>query len=143
MCDGIGTDIVPVSRIAALVHARGAAFLQRWFTPLEIAYCTAKAVPSRHFAARFAAKEAVVKALPFGWDGPLPWRSVEIVNEAAGAPVVRLSGEILAAARRAGVGTVRISMSHCDEYATAVATVTLAPGHEPAMTIDEGCDSGA
>jgi holo-[acyl-carrier protein] synthase len=126
--DGVGTDIVAVSRIAALIRDRGPVFLQRWFTPVEIAYCTAKAVPSRHFAARFAAKEAVVKALPFAWDGPLPWRSVEIVNEAGGKPVVRLSGRILAAARLAGVDTVRISMSHCDDYATAVAMVTLSIG---------------
>jgi holo-[acyl-carrier protein] synthase len=125
MCDGVGTDIVSVPRIAALVGDSGSAFTRRWFTPLEIEYCTGKAVPSRHFAARMAAKEAVVKALPFGWEGPLPWRSVEIVNEAHGAPVVRLSGELLAAATRAGVGDIRISMSHCDEYATAVATVRL------------------
>jgi holo-[acyl-carrier protein] synthase len=127
MWGGIGTDIVAVARIAALMQDRGSAFLRRWFTPVEIAYCTAKAVPSRHFAARFAAKEAVVKALPFPWDGPLPWRSIEIVNEPGGRPAVRLSGGVLTAARQAGVDAVRISMSHCDEYATAVAMVTLTP----------------
>ncbi|GEM_PF-284705 len=138
MCGGVGTDIVGVPRIAALIRVGGSAFLQRWFTPLEIAYCTAKAVPSRHFAARLAAKEAVVKALAFGWEGPLPWRSVEIVNEAHGAPVARLRGEVLAAARRAGVGTIRISMSHCDEYATAVALVTLTSGREPEPPVMTG-----
>lgn len=127
MCDGVGTDIVSVPRIATLTRERGSAFLQRWFTPLEVEYCTGKAVPSRHFAARMAAKEAVVKALPFDWDGPLPWRSVEIVNEAQGKPVVRLRGDLLAAARQAGVGEIRISMSHCDDYATAVALVRLTP----------------
>jgi holo-[acyl-carrier protein] synthase len=126
--DGVGTDIVSVPRIEALMRERGSAFLQRWFTPLEIAYCAGKAVPSRHFAARMAAKEAVVKALPFGWERPLPWRSVEIVNEAHGAPVVRLFGDVLAAATQAGVGAVLISMSHCDEYATAVAMVKLTSG---------------
>lgn len=130
MCDGVGTDIVSVSRIAALVSDRGDAFLRRWFTPREIAYCTGKAVPSRHFAARMAAKEAVVKALPDEWAGPLPWRSVEIVNEPR-RPTVRLSGDLLAAATRAGVGSVRVSMSHCDEYATATALVTLRPADEP------------
>ena len=137
MWEGVGTDIVSVSRIEALIRARGSAFLQRWFTPVEIAYCTAKAVPSRHFAARFAAKEAVVKALPFAWEGPVPWRSVEIVNEPRGAPVVRLSGGLLAEATRAGVGAVRISMSHCDEYATATALVALNSG------ADEGYGRGA
>jgi holo-[acyl-carrier protein] synthase len=125
VCDGIGTDIVAVSRIEALIRASGSRFLERWFTPVEIEYCSAKAVPSRHFAARFAAKEAVVKALPLAWEGPLPWRSVEIENEAGGRPVVRLSGDLLEAAREAGVDAVRISMSHCDEYATAIATVKL------------------
>jgi len=99
---GVGTDIVAVPRIAALMRARGAAFLERWFTAREIDYCSRKAVPSRHFAARFAAKEAVVKALPVAWDGPLPWRSIEIVTDARGAPSVVLSGAILDAATRAG-----------------------------------------
>jgi holo-[acyl-carrier protein] synthase len=130
MCDGVGTDIVSVPRIAALVRERGDTFVQRWFTPEEIAYCCAKAVPGRHFAARLAAKEAVAKALPFGWDGPVPWRSIEITNLAHGEPVVRLSGELSVAARGAGVGTIRISMSHCDEFATAVATVALTRDQE-------------
>lgn len=130
-CDGVGTDIVSVARIAALIREAGSAFLQRWFTPPEIAYCTKKVVASRHFAARLAAKEAVIKALPFGWEGPLPWRSIEIVNEAHGAPVVRLSGDLLAVAKRAGVVGIRVSMSHCDEYATAVALVTVGTEQEP------------
>jgi holo-[acyl-carrier protein] synthase len=131
MCDGAGTDIVSVPRIAALIRDGGAAFLQRWFTPAEIVYCTGKAVPSRHFAARLAAKEAVVKALPAAWEGPLPWRSIEIVNTPRGAPVVRLSGDFLAAAQRAGVGDIRVSLSHCDEFATAVALVTLTSRQGP------------
>ena len=63
MPGGVGTDIVAVGRIAALMHDSGTTFLERWFTPREIDYCSSKAVPSRHFAARFAAKEAVVKSL--------------------------------------------------------------------------------
>jgi holo-[acyl-carrier protein] synthase len=123
---GVGTDIVPVERIAALISDRGVTFLERWFTTREISYCSSKAVPSRHFAARFSAKEAVVKALGFPWDGPLPWRYVEIVNDAGGAPSVVLSGILLAAATNAGVGGIRVSLSHCDEYATAVAFVAAA-----------------
>ena len=121
----MGTDIVSVGRIAALMWDRGAAFLERWFTAREIDYCSSKAVPSRHFAARFAAKEAVVKALPTAWDGPLPWRSIEIVNDPRGGPSVSLSGAILDAATRAGVGEIRVSLSHCDEYATAIALVAV------------------
>ena len=119
----VGTDIVPVARIAALIAARGLVFLERWFTPREISYCTAKAVPSRHFAARFAAKEAVVKALPVAWDGPLPWRHIEITNDRGGAPSARLSGGIGQAAASAGAGEITVSLSHCGEYATAVAIV--------------------
>lgn len=121
MCGQPGIDIVPVARIDSLIRTRGDGFLTKWFTPAEIAYCTAKAVPSRHFAARFAAKEAVAKVLPSSWDHSLPWRSIEIVNTETGAPVVRLHGPALALARQAGVGTVRISLSHCDQYATAMA----------------------
>jgi holo-[acyl-carrier protein] synthase len=122
----VGTDIVAVSRIGALVRDRGAAFLERWFTAREIDYCSGKAVPSRHFAARFAGKEAVAKALSVAWHGPLPWRSIEIANDPRGVPSVTLSGAILDAATMAGVGEIKVSLSHCDEYATAVALVAVA-----------------
>jgi holo-[acyl-carrier protein] synthase len=120
-----GTDIVAVGRITALAEARGDRFLERWFTPAELGYCAGKAVPGRHLAARFAAKEAVLKALPATWDGPLPWRSIEIAPAAGGAPVVHLSGELAEVARRVGVRHVQVSLSHCDEYATAVALVEV------------------
>jgi holo-[acyl-carrier protein] synthase len=122
---GVGADIVAVARIAALMRDRGDAFLARWFTAREIDYCSSMAVPSRHFAARFAAKEAIVKALPVAWDGPLPWRSIEIVNDPNGAPSVSLSGALRDAATRAGVGEISVSLSHCDEYAIAIALVAV------------------
>jgi holo-[acyl-carrier protein] synthase len=124
MCGGAGIDIVSVARIANLMRGGRAAFLERWFTTAEIEYCNGKAVPSRHFAARFAAKEAVVKVLPSPWEGPLPWRSIEIVNDRRGAPSVRLSGAVLEVATQAGVGDIRVSLSHCDEYATAIAVTS-------------------
>jgi phosphopantetheine--protein transferase-like protein len=126
----IGTDIVSVARIAALVEARGATFLDRWFTSVEIDYCTRMAEPSRHFAARIAAKEAVSKALPLIWDGPLPWRSIEIATGPDGAPTASLSGALQDAAVKAGVRTIKVSLSHCDEYATAVALATWWDGGE-------------
>ena len=125
MPGGVGIDIVAVGRIAALIRDRGPAFLERWFTAHEIDYCSGKAVPSRHFAARFAAKEAVVKALPAAWDGPLPWRSIEIATDHRGVPSVHLSGGILDAATKAGIGEISVSLSHCSEYATAVAVVAV------------------
>lgn len=134
----VGIDIVAVGRIAALMHDGGTTFLERWFTPREIGYCMGKAVPSRHFAARFAAKEAVLKALPVAWDGPLPWRSIEITNDPRGVPSVSLSDAILGAATKAGVGEIKVSLSHCDEYATAIAFVVTsdrvtAETREPGM----------
>jgi holo-[acyl-carrier protein] synthase len=124
----VGTDIVSVSRIAALVDERGSAFLERWFTQAEIDYCTGMAEPSRHLAARIAAKEAVSKALPVPWDGPLPWRSIEIVVGPRGAPSVELSGALRDAAAEVGVHGIKVSLSHCDEYATAVALATWTAG---------------
>jgi holo-[acyl-carrier protein] synthase len=123
---GAGTDIVSVGRITALIDDHGPRFLERWFTTDEIAYCSAKAKPQQHFAARLAAKEAVFKALPIQWDGPLPWQHIEISHDPHGRPIVRLSGAVLDSATRAGAGAIRVSLSHCDEYATAVAIVDAA-----------------
>jgi holo-[acyl-carrier protein] synthase len=130
MAEGIGTDIVSVPRIEALVRTGGRSFLRRWFTAEEIAYCTSKAVPERHLAARFAAKEAVVKAFPEPWDGPLPWRCIEIVARPRLGPDVRLTGAIAEAGNRAGIRDIRVSLSHCDEYATAVALIRVRTRHD-------------
>jgi holo-[acyl-carrier protein] synthase len=121
-----GTDIVLVRRVEELLAGSGEAFLGRWFTPGEIAYCSTRAVPGRHYAARLAAKEAVVKALRPDWDGPVPFGCVEIVHDEHGAPEARLSGRLLEAAQAQGVRNVQVSLSHCDDYATAVALVELA-----------------
>ncbi len=138
MCGRVGIDIIPVARIGRLIRERGDAFLNRWFTAAEIEYCNAKAVPSRHFAARFAAKEAVAKVLPSRWGEPLPWRLIEIVNNGHGAPGVRLSGHALEVAQRVGVGEIRISLSHCDEYATAMAMADYRPVENSSETSFEG-----
>ena len=121
MTPNAGIDIVSVARITRLIDDRGRSFLERWFTAGEIEYCTNKARPSLHFAARLAAKESVLKALGSSWDGPLPWRSIEITNDEHGVPVVTLRGAVLESANRTGIADVRISLSHCEDYATAVA----------------------
>lgn len=118
---GTGTDIVSVPRVARLIADHGARFVERWFTAQEITYCNAKAQPSLHYAARLAAKEAVYKSLNRPGDEPVPWRSIEIGHDSSGVPVVRLSGSLLADAHREGVGRIRVSLSHCADYATAVA----------------------
>lgn len=124
----VGIDIVSVGRIAALVAARGAAFTERWFTPVEIAYCDARSDPGKHFAARFAAKEAVVKTIPQGWDGPLPYHDVEILPGPDGpreSAEVRLHGRVETLADRARVAAIQVSLSYCDDYATAIALATF------------------
>lgn len=118
---GTGTDIVSVGRIGALLQSAGDRFLQRWFTEDEIAYCTSRARPELHLAARMAAKEAVLKTLRPRRDAPLAWRSIEIGRDADGAPSVRLTGAVRALAESRGAGPIHVSLSHCDEYAVAVA----------------------
>ena len=127
MTTATGTDIVSVARIARIIETRGARFLNRWFTPAEIAYCSGMAHPNRHFAARLAAKEAVFKALPASPSGPVPWRCIEIVHDEHGAPAVRLFGPLAGVAEQAGLGPIHVSLSHCDDFATAVAIVEDAP----------------
>lgn len=125
MCGRVGTDIVSVARITRLLEDGGTAFLERWFTATEITYCLSKAVPGRHLAGRLAAKEAVLKAAVPRWDGPPPWRSIEIANDERGTPSVRLHGRIAAAAT--DVDEISVSLSHCDDYATATALASLRP----------------
>lgn len=128
---GTGTDIVSVARVGALFSTYGDRFLRRWFTPDEVGYCTAMAVPERHLAARLAAKEAVVKALRAPADGPLPWRGIEVGHDEVGAPVVRLSGRARELADRGGVGRLHVSLSHCDEYAVASAVAVAVAVGDP------------
>jgi holo-[acyl-carrier protein] synthase len=118
---GVGTDIVAVERVAVLVRDRGEHFVQRWFTSDEIAYCQSKAQPALHLAGRLAAKEAVAKSLRSPWEGPPPWRDIEVTVDADGVPGVRLAGEVEQVASRLGIEVIRVSLSHCQEFAAATA----------------------
>jgi holo-[acyl-carrier protein] synthase len=118
---GIGIDLVDVNRVRRLADAPGSSFQSRWFTAAEYAYCESKAFPAQHLAARLAAKEAVVKALRLPWDGPIPYRCVEIATRVDGAPMVRLSGRVQRAAQASGLDRVEVSLSHSAGYATAMA----------------------
>ncbi|MDH7569374.1 MAG: holo-ACP synthase [Armatimonadota bacterium] len=119
MVDGIGTDIVETARVErAIQRTRG--FLQRVFTETEISYCQKHTAQQyQHFAGRFAAKEAVIKALGRG----VPWRDIEITNDERGKPLCTLHGKAaeVAAGRR-----ILVSISHCEAYSTACA-VALEP----------------
>lgn len=117
----IGTDIVECVRIAGMIERHGEHFLQRVFTPLEISYCLSHRAPAERFAGRFAAKEAILKALGTGWRHGLAWDDMEIQNQKTGRPVVGLGGAAREQAERLGIGTIQISISHCRTHATAFA----------------------
>jgi len=117
---GIGVDLVEVPRVERAVARWGDAFLGRVFTDGERAHARAAAHAGQRLAGRFAAKEAVMKALGLGWRS-MAWREIEIAADAGGRPVVRLSGRAADAARRAGVGAWWISISHTRDLAIAQA----------------------
>ena len=121
MIQGIGTDVVAVARVDRLLRTGGERFVSRWFTDAEASYCQAKAHPAQHFAARLAAKEAVAKALRLSQDRNVPWRDIEIVRGAGGAPGLQLHGEIATLAPRDAYW--HVSMSHTEEQASATVLV--------------------
>src|SRR5262249_54222521 len=101
---------------------RGDRFLQHVFLPDEIGYCLSRREPARHFAARFSAKEAVVKALGVKRGMTFLWRDIEILRSVDGVPSARLTGRALDRARRLGVTEMHVSLSHSDSHAVAMAT---------------------
>ncbi len=114
----IGTDIVDVARIRELVNSHPDRFIARTYTPNEQSYCREKANPEIHFAGRFAAKEAIKKALmTSGIKNPIRWTDMEIIADENGAPVINLNGE------RFETLQCKVSISHTNEIAIAFAVV--------------------
>ena len=120
---GIGIDIVEIARFRNLIDESGDRFLNKWFTTKEINYCNNKANRYQHYAGKFSAKEAVCKALEMNWKDGLHWKDIEIINNENGIPRVLLSGKAKEKSNIMGVEKVLISISHCKNYATAVATL--------------------
>jgi holo-[acyl-carrier protein] synthase len=118
---GIGTDIVECLRIAQMIERHGEVFIGRVYTPLEIQYCHARKQATQHFAGRWAAKEAVLKALGTGWRRGISWRDIEVGNEPGGRPLVALRGGARDAADQLGVAAMLVTISHCRSHATAYA----------------------
>ncbi|HWP83446.1 MAG TPA: holo-ACP synthase [Bacteroidota bacterium] len=123
MIQGIGVDVVDVERIKETIQGQGEAFLNKVFTERERAYCESKANPMQHFAARFAAKEAVSKAMQTGWSGKFRWKDVEVVNEESGAPTISLSHEV---AKTLAHSRVHLSLSHTENTVVAFAVIERA-----------------
>lgn len=125
---GVGTDIVECLRISQMIERHGELFLNRVFTQTEIGYCSARAAATQHYAGRWAAKEAVLKAMGTGWARGIRWLDIEIRNDERGRPSIALGGGARDICERLGVQQMHISISHCRTFATATA---IACGKEP------------
>lgn len=124
---GIGVDIVPVERVVRLMGTGGDRFMQRWFTPDEIAAAGAAEHPDRLVAAHLATKEATFKALRADPGRTVPWREVEVAEGADGHAEVLLSGALTELASRLGVETVHASFAHCERFAIATVVTSGTP----------------
>ncbi len=118
MIKGLGSDIIAVARIGKAISRNGQRFLTTVFTDQEIAYCQQFHDSMRHFAGRFAAKEAIVKAIGTGFRHGITWKDIEIINDIHGKPEATLSQSIQTLV---GAGQILLTISHCHEYATATA----------------------
>lgn len=116
---GIGIDVVEVARIGQAIQRRGEPFLAKVFTPGERKYCESGKVPALHYAARFAAKEAVSKALGTGIGGRAGLLELEVVHDSSGAPRIALHGAAGDFAKQNGISDIQISLSHARDYAVA------------------------
>lgn len=118
---GIGTDIIECVRIAKMIERHGEIFINRVYTQNEILYCSTRKAATQHYAGRWAAKEAVLKALGTGWANGIKWTDIEVRNEPGGRPKILLSGIAAETAKELGIREVLISISHCRSHATAYA----------------------
>ncbi len=114
---GIGTDIIEIDRIRKSIDSYGNHFLGKLFTKEEIDYCNSKKDPAMHFAARFCAKEAVVKALGTGFGKHIGWQDIEIQKDQIGKPSVAISNK---ASKYFESPQLLLSISHCKQFATAI-----------------------
>jgi holo-[acyl-carrier protein] synthase len=120
MIIGTGVDLVEIARFRGVMERLKERFILRVFTPDEQQYCKGHRDPVPHFAARFAAKEALFKALGTGWAKGITWLDVEVVRERPDAPIIRLYGEALRLSAARGVQRVHLSLSHSDQWAVAM-----------------------
>ncbi len=120
---GTGVDIVETARIQDSLDRFGERFLNRCFWPEEVAYCNRMKFPALHFAARFAAKEAISKAFGTGIGHHLGWKDMEIRKRDSGEPYAVLHGKGVELAMARGVMEVFVSLSHCKDYSAAQAVI--------------------
>ncbi len=123
---GLGSDLVDVARVAGVRERQGERFLSRVFTAEERAYCDGMKYPDKHYAARFAAKEAVSKAFTTGIGAELGWKSISVYHGSRHEPLVRLDEKGEALLKQVGGTHVLLTLSHTDTAAMAVAAVVKA-----------------
>jgi holo-[acyl-carrier protein] synthase len=116
---GLGLDIAEIDRIEAAIKRHGATFLERIYTPAEVAYCEKHKSKYERYAARFAAKEAAMKALGTGWSHGVRWRDIEVAREAGGKPTLLLDGAAREIADRLGVKHIALTITHSGNLALA------------------------
>ncbi len=115
----IGTDIIEVQRIDEMIRRHDKTFLQRVYTRREVDYCSERKAAAQHYAGRWAAKEAALKALGTGWARGIKWTDIEVTNDPGGQPHLKLYGAAQDYARRLNIREMKISISHCKTYAVA------------------------
>jgi holo-[acyl-carrier protein] synthase len=121
MIFGIGIDIIEIRRIKKSVEKFGELFLHKIYTKTELEYCLSKKNKYQHLAARFAAKEAIAKALATGWSKGFKWKDIEIFNEKSGMPNVKLCGNL--ASFLGSDKSLQVTMSHSEHYVTCFAII--------------------
>ncbi len=120
MIVGTGVDLCEVPRIQAAIARHGRRFIERVYTPREIAYAESKVNRNERFAARFAAKEAGMKALGTGWKGGVRWQDFEVANLPSGRPTLKFHGKAAGYAEKLGVRNVALSITHTAQQAMAL-----------------------
>ena len=123
MIIGTGIDIVEIARFRKILAGTGERFLKRVFTPEEQRFCLARQDPAPNLAARFAAKEAVFKALGTGWSQGVTWLHVEVSRPEHSAPVILLHGAAREIAAAKGVTRIHLSLTHTNNCAAATAVL--------------------
>ncbi len=122
MITGTGIDMIEVDRVATKI-GKESGFRELVFSKNEIAYCEAKTKKFEHYAARFAAKEAFLKALGTGWKNGIAFHEIEITDNDLGKPQIILLGETAKSVAAAGQISIHVSMSHLKNIASAIVTI--------------------
>jgi holo-[acyl-carrier protein] synthase len=120
MIIGTGVDVVEIARFRKVLERLKDRFILRVFTPAEQQFCNAHRDPAPHYAARFAAKEALFKALGTGWAKGVTWLDVEVLRERQDAPAMVLHGEAQRLSASMGTHRVHLSLSHSEQWAVAM-----------------------